>query len=63
MDYSQHVFMGRHRTVKRRFQSPAVAYDQQNWCLQCPRHRKNGKRDVEKVSYFKSNLHLNHKLT
>lgn len=56
MDHSQHVNMGRRNIIELRFRSSAVAYDQPNWCLHCPRYRKNGKRDIKKVSHIKSNL-------
>jgi hypothetical protein len=56
MDYSQYVFVGRHNTIKLRQRTPAGAYDKPHWCIHCPRHRKNGKRDIKKIPNFKSNL-------
>jgi hypothetical protein len=56
MDHSQHVSVGRHSIIELRFRSSAVANDQPNWCLHCPRHRKNGKRDIKKIPHIKSNL-------
>lgn len=56
MDHSQYVTVGRRNIIEHRFQSSAVANDQPNWCLHCPRHRKNGKRDIKTIPNIKSNL-------
>lgn len=56
MDHSQYVFLGRHSIIEFRQRTPTAAYGKPNWCLQCPRHRKNGKRDIKRVPKFKSNI-------
>lgn len=56
MDHSQYVSVGGRSVVKLRYRQSAIANDQQNWCLHSTRHRKNGKRDFNKVSNIKSKL-------
>lgn len=56
LDHPQYVSLGRRNIVEFRCRPSTVTYDQPNWCLHCPRHRKNGKRNIDEFPNLKGNV-------